>query len=366
MSPYIWELPAWPALRADEGMLLPAIEAARRKQYHLLGALSMTPSDARDAAAIDALSSTAVDTSKIEGETLDADAVRSSVARRLGVDTGGAIQDSRTEGVVELTIDAVRNYDEPLTTERLFGWNGLLFPGTVGTPATPPRYRLAEEDPMRVLSGPYGRQRIHFEAPSGSDVPRMMEDFLRWFEASRGRTNGIVRAAIAHVWLLTIHPFHDGNGRIARAVADMALAQDEKSGDRFYSLAAQILKERDTYYHALEAAQSGTLDVTSWVAWFVATLERAVDASEFVVLRARAAALFWDRHRHTVLNARQKNVLWRLLGEFEGKLNLRKYIAIAKTSDATAQRDLSELVTAGILRPEGKGKATHYVVESTW
>jgi len=359
---FIWQNPRWPSFSIDAETLLPAIDAARSKQHSLLGALSLASRAERLAATIDAFAESALNTSKIEGEILDPASVRSSVARLLGVEAGGLRQDARTEGVVEMTLDAVRAFDVPLDAARLQGWHAGLFPAAIGEPAPrgAGRYRLADEDPMLVVSGAIGRRRVHFEAPPGALVPAMMEDFLLWFEQSRARENGLTRAAIAHLWFLTIHPFHDGNGRIARAIADMALAQDEGSSDRFYSLSSQIQFERKHYYEALETAQRHDIDVTAWVVWFVGCFTRAVEASEAVLIRARRAARFWDRHRAVTLNERQKAVLYRMLGDFEGRLNLRKYIAMTKTSDATAQRDLSDLVEAGILEIEGKGRATHY------
>jgi len=261
-----------------------------------------------------------------------------------------------------MTLDAVRMYADPLTHERLQSSHAGLFPKAVGEASKPwmGAYRTVFDGPMRVLSGPVGRERVHFEAPAAGDVSRMMDDFLAWYNGSRHTMNGLIRAAIAHLRFLTIHPFHDGNGRIARAIADMTLAQDEDSGDRFYSLSAQIQQERSAYYDALESTQQGTLDLTQWVFWFVECLERAIDNSQSVVTRARDAALFWQMHRDDEFNERQKKVLWCLIGNFEGDLNLRKYIAISGSPRATAQRDLSDLVASGILQPGGRGKSTHY------
>lgn len=363
MSLFIWESPQWPKIRLDEERLLPVVSEARSRQHYLLGALSLSSPEERLAATADALSVSALDSSAIEGELLVEAAVRSSVARRLGLDKGGVLQGDRTEGVVEMTLEAVREYDQALTHKRLWKWHAGLFPGTIerAAPSAAGRYRVASEDPMQVVSGPVGRPRIHFEAPSGSQVPTMMDEFLLWFNASREREDGLLRAARAHLWFVTIHPFHDGNGRITRAITDMALAQDEKSRDRFYSFSAQILRERAEYYRELESAQHGTLDVTRWAGWFVGCFMRAIEASENVIERARRAMHFWTAHKHVVMNARQKRVLLRLLNDFEGKLNLRKYVAITKTSDATAQRDLAELVAADVLTSVGAGKATHYL-----
>ena len=367
MSLFIWESPQWPKIRLDEERLLPVVSEARSRQHYVLGALSLSSPEERLAATADALSVSALDSSAIEGEHLVEEEVRSSVTRRLGLDQGLMPQDDRTEGVVEMTLEAVREYDQALTHERLWKWHAGLFPGTIerAAPLAAGRYRVASEDPMQIVSGPVGRQRVHFEAPCGSLVPGMMDEFLLWFNESREREDGLLRAARAHLWFVSIHPFHDGNGRIARAITDMALAQDEKSRDRFYSFSAQILRERAEYYRELESAQHGTLDATRWADWFVGCFKRAIEASENVIERARRAMQFWTAHKHVVMNARQKKVLMRLLDDFEGNLNLRKYIAIAETSDATAQRDLAELVVARVLTPEGAGKATHYVIEAS-
>lgn len=215
---------------------------------------------------------------------------------------------------------------------------------------------------MQVVSGPAGRERIHYEAPPAEAVQAMMSDFLRWFNDSRADEHGLVRAALAHLWFETIHPFVDGNGRIGRAIADTALSQDERSADRFYSLSSQIAKERSDYYDALQHAQHGSLDVTPWILWFVGALERAIDTAGSTVARARNATAFWEKHGDYPFNPRQRRVLWRILGDFEGDLNLRKYIAIAKAPRATAQRDLAQLVEGGILEQVGQGKATRYML----
>lgn len=364
MRRYIWQLPGWPNQTADAKTLLALLDQARKKQYAFLGALSLTGTHERLLSMIDTLTATAIDTTRIEGETLNPASVRSSVARRLGVEVGGARQDDRTEGVVAMTLDAVRNYSRPLTADRLRGWHAGLFPTRIGERPQPwmGQYRSPDHDPMRVLSGAIGHERTHFEAPPASDVPTMMDDFLAWFHERRGNEHGLVHAAIAHLWFLTIHPFVDGNGRIARAIADMALAQDEDSGDRFYSLSTQIQQERSNYYDALERAQRGGLDVTEWVAWFVESLIHSIEKAQDVVTRARAATEFWSAHVAVAFNERQRRVLWRILGNFEGDLNLRKYMAISGAPRATAQRDLTDLVEAHVLSSVGQGKATRYLL----
>lgn len=343
--------------------VLPAADEARRQQYRLLGQSDGLTVQQRLEIVVRCATDSALESSAIEGEMLNPESVYSSVVRRLGLKTTPS-QDDRTEGVVDLTLDASRNFDRPLTTERLFQWHADLFPLEPGgaPPLTVGGWRPPSSDPMQVLSGPMGRTRVHFEAPPAADVPRMMAQFLEWFDTAESSENGLVRAALAHLRFLTIHPFDDGNGRIARAIADLALSQDERSGDRFYSVSAQMHAERRDYYAAIEAAQRGSSDVTEWVLWFLGCFTRAIETSRLSVERARRAVMFWQRHALADLNERQRTVLERLLGDFDGDLNLRKYIAITKTSRATAQRELAQLVDRGILRPEGAARATRYVV----
>ena len=347
--------------------VLPEIELVRQKQGAFREVLAFTGQQQREQALVEAMAASAVQSSAIEGETLDWDAVRSSVARRLGVDRGGVPQDDKTEGVVAMTLDATRNYAPALTESRLFQWHAELFPRMLGEPERDiivGSWRRPASDPMQVISGVMGRERIHFEAPPASDVTREMDSFITWFNESRSTENGLIRAAIAHLRFLTVHPFEDGNGRIGRAIADMALSQDEKSADRFYSMSAQIHREKKSYYEMLERTQQSSLDVTEWVRWFIGCLARAIDASQHVAERTRRAAEFWNTHAFADLNQRQRTVLHRILGTFDGDLNLRKYIAISGAPRATAQRDIGDLVTRGILSRAGSGKATRYLISS--
>lgn len=365
MRRFIWQDPKWPELQIDQSSLASALDEARKRQFAFLGALVMAPRQQQLESVIDNLTASAVESSEIEGERLDPSAVRSSVARRLGAQHAAVRIDDRTEGVVDMTLDATRNYDTKLTRERLCRWQAGLFPAQRGEQARQwaGKYRTAASDPMRIVSGPMGRERVHYEAPPAKCVPAMMTDFLDWFGRRRDKENGLVRAALAHLWFETIHPFVDGNGRIGRAIADRALAQDEKTPDRFYSLSAQIAKDKNAYYDALQSAQHGSLDVTAWVRWFVGALVNAIADAQRTVDRARKTAQFWEMHRSHPFNTRQRQVLWRILGDFEGDLNLRKYIAISKAPRATAQRDLSQLVESGVLESTGQGKATHYFLK---
>lgn len=365
MRRYIWQDPEWPALQVDLGSLASLLDDARKRQFAFLGALFMAPGEQQLESVVANITDSAVDSSEIEGERLDPSAVRSSVARRLGAPHVAIRVDDRTEGVVDMTLDATRDYDTKLTRERLCSWQAGLFPTQVGEQPLPwaGNYRTAADEPMQIVSGPMGRERVHYEAPPAKSVPPMMSDFLDWFGRSRDKENGLVRAALAHLWFETIHPFIDGNGRIGRAIADMALAQDEKTPDRFYSLSAQIAKDRNAYYDALQSAQHGSLDVTAWVRWFVDALVSAIGDAQRTVNRARKVAQFWEMHRSYPFNTRQRQVLWAILGDFEGDLNLRKYVAISKAPRATAQRDLAQLVESGVLESTGQGKATHYLLK---
>jgi Fic family protein len=365
---FIWEDPNWPALQTDLALLGPSLDGAIYDQGSVTGAIRALAQNDRTRVEIDALSETALETSEIEGEHISADSVRASLARRLRLPTSAeqSARDPRADGVVELTVDATRNANAPLTAERLWAWQSGLLPDaprslTVGA------WRNSADDPMQVVSGPVDQRVVHFEAPPANRVPREMDTFLAWTEQPEQRST-LVTAAIAHLWFVTIHPFADGNGRIARAIADLVLAREEKQVAPYVSLSRQIRKERAAYYEALERAQRGTLDVTQWVSWFIDCYRRATnDTLEAVDDLVRAAA-FWREHGEIDFNARQRRVLERYLaGGFQGWLNSRKYSAIAKTSPDTAQRDLADLVHKGIIVPnEGRARKTSYRMQSTY
>jgi len=304
-----------------------------------------------------------VKSSAIEGETLDRAGVRSSLARRLGVpEASAAPADRRAEGVVEMMLDATENYARPLTRERLWAWQAALFPTgfsglhRVRTGA----WRDDADGPMQVVSGPVGRRRVHFEAPPADRLEEEVQRFLTWFDAP-STTDGLLRAGLAHLWLVTIHPFEDGNGRITRAVADQALARSEGSGQRFYSLSSQIQKERGDYYDQLEAAQSGGLDITGWMTWFLGCFSRAIDGAEAAGGDVLRKADFWRDHAGALLSERQKAMLNRWLDGFEGKLTAGKWATLTKVSIPTAQRDINDLLDQGLLRRNpGGSKNTSY------
>jgi Fic family protein len=301
--------------------------------------------------------------SEIEGEQLEADQVRSSVARRLGIDIGGVTPaDRRVEGVVEMMLDATQRYDEPLTAERLFGWHAALFPTarsgmhriTVGA------WRDDRTAPMQVVSGPVGRERVHFEAPAAARLDSEMRRFLEWFNAG-GAIEPVLTAALAHLWFVTIHPFDDGNGRMARAIADMSLARSEGSPQRFYSMSAQIRDERAEYYRTLERTQRATMDVTAWMDWFLGCLTRAIERSHAALSAVVERARYWERLRDVALNERQRRMIAMMLEGFEGKLTTSKWAALTRSSNDTALRDIQQLVERGVLaRNPAGGRSTSY------
>jgi Fic family protein len=317
----------------------------------------------RQEAVLQTLTADVMKSSEIEGEKLDADQVRSSIARRLGIDIGGLKRADRdVEGVVEMMLDATRHFNQPLTEERLFTWHASLFPtarsGMIKIRAG--AWRDDTTGPMQVISGPVGKERIHFEAPRAKRLDAEMRAFLDWFETGVG-IDPVLKAGLAHIWFVTIHPFDDGNGRIARAIADMALARSENSSQRFYSMSAQIREERDAYYDILEKTQKGTMDITPWMDWFLGCLGRAIDGARTILSAVLAKARFWERFRSLSLNDRQRLVVNRLLDGFEGKLTTSKYAKLAKCSQDTALRDILSLVEHEVLvrNPEG-GRSTSY------
>jgi Fic family protein len=325
--------------------------------------------EVRQQAQAEVLVEEALKTSEIEGERLDPNAVRSSVARRLGLPSGGltAVKDRKADGVVEVLLDATQHHDRKLTARRLFGWHAALFPtGYSGMQ----RIRVAawrddQEGPMQVVSGPVGRQKVHYEALPADRVEEEMKRLLRWWEENRSSVDGVLRAGVAHLWFVAIHPFEDGNGRLARTLTDMAFAQDEKLSTRFYSLSSQIMAERNDYYDVLEHTNRGDGDLTEWLRWFLGCTGRAISRSERLLANVLLKARFWRRHAQTELNARQLKAIARLLEAgpdgFEGRLTNRKYANLTHTSRATAQRELSDLVSKGVLgRNPGGGRSASY------
>ncbi len=334
-----------------------------RAQGMLAGRMAELGLAQRDQATLQVLTQEVITTSAIEGERLDLDAVRSSVARRLGLDIGAlAPSDRHVDGVVDVVLDATRNFEQALTPQRLLGWHAALFPtGYSGrVRITVAAWRTDVGGPMQVVSGPVGREKVHFEAPPAATLPAQCAAFFDWFEAPPVG-DALIKAGLAHLWLVTLHPFDDGNGRLSRAVGDMALARAEGTSQRFYSFSAQIQHERRDYYEQLERAQKGPLDVTPWLQWFLGCLLRAVQGADTLLMGVLNKAQFWQRWAGTPMNARQTLVLNRVLDGMEGKLTNAKWAAIGKCSADTALRDISDLLARGVLRKlEGGGRNTGY------
>jgi len=359
----IWQRPDWPNWRFDLGTLAGPLAEVSRAQGFLLGRLADVGTALRDQASLTTLTDDVLKTSEIEGERLDAYSVRSSIARRLGVDIGAlAPVDRHVDGVVEMVLDATGHCDAPLTSDRLLGWHAALFPTGYGglTRIRVGRFRDDADGPMQVVSGPVGRQRVHFAAPPAARLDAEVARFLEWANASATEPP-LLKAGLAHLWFVTLHPFDDGNGRLARAVGDLLLARADGSPKRFFSLSAQIQRERKDYYDILERTQNGTLDVTEWLSWFLGTLHRAVGNAQHTLDTVLVKARFWQRWATTPLNERQVKLLNRLLDGFEGKLTSSKWAAIARCSPDTALRDINELVALGTLRKgAGGGRSTAY------
>ena len=362
---YIYEQSDWPRFRWDSAKLANELAEVRHLQGRLLGRMKSLGFPLRVEAALQTLTQDVVKTSEIEGQRLDTQQVRSSIARRMGVDIGGLPPvDRNVEGIVDVMFDATNHHDAPLTDERLFGWHAALFPtGRSGLQRiTIGGWRTEASGPMQVVSGPYGRETVHFEAPSPERLNTEMTEFIRWFNAPVD-TDPVIRSAVAHFWFVTIHPFDDGNGRIARAIADLVLAGSEGSTQRFYSMSSQIQLERKAYYDVLEHSQKGSLDVTDWIQWFLDCLKHAIQASEETLRAVLTKARFWEAHAGEPFNSRQRVMLNHLLDGFEGKLTSSKWAAITKCSQDTALRDVSDLLDRRMLeREEAGGRSTNYVL----
>ena len=365
---YIWQSSDWPNWRFDLAALASPMSEVSRAQGHLLGRLADVGMALRDQASLAALTEDVVKTSEIEGERLNVESVRSSIARRLGVDIGAlAPVDRHVEGVVEMVLDATANCYAPLSAQRLFGWHSALFPtGYSGLAKI--KVGLWRDDaggPMQVVSGPVGRQRVHFEAPPADRIDAETSRLLDWLNGPT-REPPLIKAGLAHLWFVTLHPFDDGNGRIARAIGDLLLARADGSPQRFYSLSAQIQRERSAYHDILEQTQKRSLDVTEWLAWFLVTLHRAVDQAQHTINAVLTKARLWQRWAATPLNPRQLKLLNLLLDGSKGKLTSSKWAAIAKCSPDTALRDINDLLARGVLRKlDAGGRSTSYALDES-
>lgn len=365
---YIWQDKLWPRFTWDSDALLKPLGDVRYSQGVLFARVGELGFEVQQAARADVLVEEALKTSAIEGEVLNPEAVRSSVGRRLGIPEGGLrhVEDQRADGVVQILLDATANYSQELTPERLFGWHAALFPTGYSGMAkiSVGQWRDDSHGPMQVVSGPVGRRKVYFEAVPAPRLDVEMQAFLSWVDRETG-TDGLIKAGLAHLWFVTIHPFDDGNGRIARTLTDMLLARDEENPKRFYSLSSQIMAGRNGYYDSLNRAQAGSLDVTGWLRWFLECMNQAILNSDSLLQLILAKARFWKMFGRAGLNERQTKVVNRLLdagpGGFEGGLRNKKYMGIAHTSRPTAQRELAELVKMGVLvKLPGGGRSTSY------
>lgn len=366
---YIHQLPDWPRFRWDHAKLMPLLATARHQQGMLLGAMKTLGFSFSARANLENLAAEVVKSSAIEGTIFDPDAVRSSIARKLGMPCEKDMPTSRAvEGAVDVLLDATRNFEVPLTAERLLSWQAALFPtGRSGLQKIlVGAWRTPEMDPMRVISGPISREhirrkQIHFEAPPAERLSHEVAEFLRWFEAT-DEIDLVVRAGIAHFWFVTIHPFEDGNGRVSRAIADLALARAEGSALRFYSMSTQIEQEKRDYYDALEKAQKGSLDITGWLEWFLGCFERAVASALREVERVLRKSARWEKISQRVEpNERQRKVLNALLDAGEEEFSTSRYAKIAGVSLDTALRDIKELLRAEVVFVgSARGRSTNY------
>ena len=367
---YLWQLKEWPMLRWDSKTLLPLVSRARLAQGKLLTKVGSLGFKLSREAQADILTEEAVTTSAIEGERLNRDSVRSSVARHLGLPVAGLAPANRSvDGLVEVLLDATQRYETLLTVTRLKRWQAALFPtGYSGLRKIRTGLWRRPGQAMQVVSGAVGRERVHYEAPPGRRVEREMKQFLSWWQQSATREEGLLRSGLSHLYFVTIHPFEDGNGRIARALTEMALAHDERQPTRYYSLSSQIMEERNTYYRVLEASQKGDGDVTPWLEWYLGCYTRAVERAERLIGDVLAKATFWQKHSQVDLSHRERKVINRLLDAgksgFQGGLTTRKYVAMARVSRATAFREISNLVEKGLLTQNpARGRNASYEVK---
>lgn len=365
MMPYIYQHPHWPSFTWEQSSVLQHLTELRYKQGRLLGKMEGLGFHLREEATLDVLTLDVTKTNEIEGEILPIDQVRSSIARKLGINMSGLVSSSRNiEGIVDVMIDATRLYQTPLTADRLFSWHSALFPTGRSSmyPIIVGAWRTDNNGPMQVVSGASGKEKIHFEAPPAKRLASEMKIFLKWFN-TEDNLNPVIKSAIAHLWFVTIHPFDDGNGRIARVIADMQMARADKTSQRFYSMSAQIQRERAEYYEILERTQQSTLDITKWIQWFLNTLDHSLNESEQVLSTVLTKARFWEKYNLILLNERQRLMLNKLLDGFDGKLTSSKWAKITKSSPDTALRDITYLLEIDALKKdEGGGRSTSYSI----
>ena len=362
---YIWERENWFDFEYEEASLLKPLSQLRVLEGKLLGRVASLDIKLETEAQADILVEETVRTAEIEGQKLDREAVRSSVALKLGLPRGIGVHDRNIDGLVDVLLDAVRFHEKPLTLERLNGWQAALFPSGYSGLRKIKTGKLRGKEPMQVVSGSIGREKVHFEAIPGERLHEEMRLFLKWWETSRGSLDGMLRAAAAHLRFVTIHPYEDGNGRIARAITDMALAQDEKMKVRFYSVSSEIMRSRNEYYNILEGVQRCRIDPTEWFLWFIKCITTSIEDSRDIIANVFMKVDFWNQHAQDELNDRQKKIINRILelgpGNFTGGLTTRKYVSITKASRATAFREISDMLDKKILHQlSGKGRSVHY------
>jgi Fic family protein len=360
---YIHQLKDWPNFTWNNDILLSTLSRVRNLQGKVIGKMENLGFDLRNEAILETMTLDVLKSTEIEGEFLNPEQVRSSVAKHLGMDISGLVaSDRNVDGMVDLMMDATRNFNTPLSDDRLFGWHSALFPAgrsslhkiTIGN------WRNDSTGPMQVVSGPMGKEKVHFQAPDSSIVAKEMDAFINWFNDNE-HLESVIKAGLGHLWFVTIHPFDDGNGRIARALTDMLLARADESHQRFYSMSAQIRIERKSYYNILESTQKGNLDVTNWLHWFLNCLLNALNSSDATLAKVLGKAKFWKQHATTIFNERQQLIINLLLEGFDGKLTTSKWAKISKCSQDTALRDIQDLMSKSILRKEPSGgRSTNY------
>lgn len=366
MSNYLHQLPEWPGFTWQQDAITTLLGEVRNLQGRILGRMEALGFDFRNEATLETLTLDILKSTEIEGEFLNPEQVRSSLVRKLGLEWADAIPSGReVDGMVEVVLDATQNCWAPLTSERLFDWHAAIFPtGRSGMyKIAVGNWRIDSTGPMQVVSGALGREKVHFQAPDSARIPQEMDRFISWFN-TKNNLDLVLKAAVAHLWFVTIHPFEDGNGRITRTLTDMLLSQSDKTTQRFYSMSAQIRIERKGYYEILEKTQKGDLDITPWITWFLSCLQNALFSTNILLDRVLFKADFWSKNVHTLLNHRQHKLLNRLLDGFEGKLTSSKWAKIAKSSKDTAIRDINDLIEKGILvKEKGGGRSTSYLLK---
>ena len=363
---YIWQYPEWPSFTWNDSRLISLLSEVRNLEGKIQGMMDGLGFNVQSMTALNVMTEDVLRSNEIEGVILNSDKVRSSIAKHLGIDTAGLPQpDHYTEGVVQIMMDAVTNCNKPLTPERLFNWHAALFPtGRSGMyPITVGAYRTGGE-PMQIVSGAMGKEKVHYEAPPSDVVPDMMTDFLRWINSDNTVTDPVLKAAVAHLWFVAIHPFDDGNGRLTRTITDMQLAKADGFPLRFYSMSAEILREKKAYYEILEHTTSNSTDITEWLEWFLNTMKSSILRAKETVKRVVCKSSFWQRHREIPMNERQVRVVNMLWDGFTGKLTSSKWAKITKTSQATALRDITDLIEKGILTAAADGgRSSNYLLK---